>query len=216
VFLLAVGLLCVAYTPYARQRGEAMLRARTCTAEQVGAGATETCFVPVTGHMTGRFSRGEWRFTPDFGRRDAHVSFAHDNPYDTSSWTPQLARLLGGEATTALYWGKDPVAFLVDGKRVDTLGFGSSTVMVGLWGGIMGLSFGTASLRVLLRRPTGRPALALTASGVAALTLVVVDVAAAPPWPAEALVWATAVTGVLLLPRRWVGAWAERVARQRG
>ena len=216
VVLLVIGVAGLASTPYAWQRGDAMLGARTCTTEQVGAGRTDACFVPVPGRVTGPFSRGEWRFTPDAGRPDAYVRFAEDNPYDTSDWPPDLARLLGGERTTALYWGKDPVAFMVGARRVDTLAYGSSPVMVGLWGGVMGLSFGVASLRSLLHRRVGRTDLTLVVSGLVALVLLGVDVAGALSWRAEALWWGALVAGVLVAPSRWVRSWAALAERRRG
>ncbi|MGO4597839.1 hypothetical protein [Terrabacter sp. 2RAF25] len=215
-FLLVVGVIGIAYTPHVWQQGDAMLRAGTCSAEQVGSGLTDACFVPVPGRMTGRFSRGEWRFTPSDGRRDAYVRFTEDNPYEPDSWPPDLRRLLSGEPTTALYWGKDPVSFLVDGRRVHTTDYGSASVMVGLWGGVTCVSFGIASLRALLRRRPGRPDLALAAAGVAALVLLGVDAAGAMRWPAEAICWGAAVVASLLAPRRWVAACAGWVARQRG
>ena len=214
-FLLVVGVISIAYTPHLWQQGDAMLRAGTCSATQVGSGLTDACFVPVPGHMTGRFSRGEWRFTPSDGRRDAYVRFADDSPYEPDSWPTDLRRLLSGEATTALYWGKDPVSFLVDGRRVDTMEYGSTSVMVGLWGGVMSLSLGIAGLRSLLRRRPGRSDLVLVASGVAALALLGVDVAGALSWPAEAVAWGAAVVACLLVPRRWVMMWAGWAARQR-
>ncbi len=60
VVLLVIGVAGLASTPYAWQRGDAMLRARTCTTEQVEAGLIDACFVPVPGRVTGRF-RGVWR-----------------------------------------------------------------------------------------------------------------------------------------------------------
>ncbi len=209
--LLLGGLTIFTTLPQTEQQGRAMLAARTCTSAEIAAGDTAGCFVEVSGRIDARFSRGEWRFVPDDGaRRPGYVRFFGDG-FDRAKWPPDLARVLGGEHTTALYWGREPVAFVVDGRRVETSSFGTSLVVAGLWGGVCCLSLGLGVLHLLLGRPAGRLRFVLLASGLAALACIGVDVVLRLTPRAEATVevtvWVLAVVAAVLAPRRWVSGW---------
>ncbi len=214
VLLLVIGVASLAYTPFAWSRGSAMAAAGVCPEWRAPAVDPGGCLVEVPGRIDARFSRGEWRFVPSVtGVRNAYVRFADDRP-DTSTWPPALARLLSGAPATAQYWGREPVAFVVDGTRVLTTSFGTTYVPVGTWFGVMGLSFALAGLPGLLGRRPGRVTLGLIGSGIGALVNLVVESTSPHSWTHEGVIWVAAVVAAAALPARLVSHWADLVEAQ--
>ncbi len=212
--LLVLGVASLAWAPVAWTRGTTIAAAGVCADGRTPSAEPSGCLVTVPGHIEGRSTRSQWRFVPsDPGLPGADVRFVDDHR-GASSWPPALARLLAGEPATAQYWGPVPVAFVVDGTRVLTPEFGTASVAVGAWFGIMGLSFGLAGLPGLLGRRPGRLTLGLIGSGLGALVDLVVASSAPGSWTAQGLVWLGAIVVCVSLPARLVSPWADLVEAQ--